>query len=90
MEEFDGTPLAGTYAGSRLKKFVERQGFYIPVATDHDGSESSEDCSESNGGSEDEGLEEASVEGDSPLSETPLRRSNRVRRPRRWYSDDDD
>jgi hypothetical protein len=32
LEEFDGTPLAGTYASNRLKKFVERDRFYVPVA----------------------------------------------------------
>jgi hypothetical protein len=28
LEEFDGTELSGTYAGNRLKKFVERERFY--------------------------------------------------------------
>ena len=28
LEEFDGTQLAGTYSGNRLKKFVVRNRFY--------------------------------------------------------------
>jgi len=31
LEEFDGTPVPGTHPGSRLKKFVRREGFYEPV-----------------------------------------------------------
>ena len=43
LEEFDGTPLSGTYTRNRLKKFVERHSFYIPVATpDSEGSGSSD------------------------------------------------
>jgi hypothetical protein len=42
LEEFDSTELSGIYAGNRLKKFIEQQRFYIPVATNQDtGSESS-------------------------------------------------
>ena len=36
LEEFDGTELAGSYSGNRLKKFVQRKKFYMPVATDTD------------------------------------------------------
>jgi hypothetical protein len=36
LEEFDGTELAGTYSGNRLKKFVQRNRFYMPVAADID------------------------------------------------------
>src|SRR6202011_5709172 len=36
LEEFDGTELSGTYAGNRLKKFVARDRFYIPVTTEFD------------------------------------------------------
>ena len=31
LEEVDGTPLKGTYAGNRLKKFVYKGGTFIPV-----------------------------------------------------------
>jgi hypothetical protein len=31
LEEFDGIELSGTYAGNRLKKFVERDRLYTPV-----------------------------------------------------------
>jgi hypothetical protein len=68
LEEFDGTQLAGTYSGNRLKKFVQRSRFYVPVTTDPD--ESSE--SESSEGSESSGsLAE-------PESEVPARRSARI------------
>jgi hypothetical protein len=30
LEEFDGTPLSGTFAGNRLKKFVKHEGTYEP------------------------------------------------------------
>src|SRR5271167_1521940 len=33
LEEFNGTPLAGTYSGNRLKKFLMRKGLYEPVRT---------------------------------------------------------
>jgi hypothetical protein len=36
LEEFDGTKLASTYSSNRLKKFVQRNRFYMPVATDAD------------------------------------------------------
>jgi hypothetical protein len=36
LEEFDKTELASTYAGNRLKKFVQRNRFYMPVATGTD------------------------------------------------------
>jgi hypothetical protein len=62
LEEFDGIELSGTYSGNRLKKFVERRGFYIPVATpDSKGSESSDDGEES-----------------LPSIEVPVRRSSRI------------
>jgi hypothetical protein len=34
LEEFDRTELASTYSGNRLKKFVQRNRFYMLVATD--------------------------------------------------------
>ena len=34
LEEFDRTELAGTYSGNRLKKFIQRNRFYMPVVTD--------------------------------------------------------
>jgi hypothetical protein len=36
LKEFDRTELASTYASNRLKKFVQRDRFYMPVATDTD------------------------------------------------------
>jgi len=39
LEEFDGTALASTYSGNRLKKFVQRDRFYALVATDREGSD---------------------------------------------------
>ena len=42
LEEFDGIELAGTHAGNRLKKFVERHRFYVPVTMDPESSESDE------------------------------------------------
>ena len=32
MKDFNGSPLPGTYAGNRLKKFIEREGFYKAVS----------------------------------------------------------
>jgi hypothetical protein len=47
LEEFDGTQLASTYSSNRLKKFVQRSRFYVPVTTDSDeGSESSDSLAE--------------------------------------------
>lgn len=34
LEELDGTPLAATYAGVRLKKFITRGGTIVPVLPD--------------------------------------------------------
>ena len=34
LEEFDGTPLAGAYAGNRLKKLVMGNRDYNPVSID--------------------------------------------------------
>jgi hypothetical protein len=36
LEEFDRTPVPGTYSGNRLKKFVKRKGFYKPAETEED------------------------------------------------------
>jgi hypothetical protein len=66
LEEFDGTPLAGTYTSNRLKKFVERHRFYIPVTID-----SKDDSSESSDSSSDEGGELLSYRA-------PIRRSARI------------
>jgi hypothetical protein len=73
LEEFDGTQLAGTYSGNRLKKFVQRSRFYVPVTTDLD--ESSESSSESSEGSEGSESNDSLVE---PGSEVPARRSARI------------
>ena len=34
LEELDGTRMRGTYAGSRLKKFILRQGQFEPAEAD--------------------------------------------------------
>jgi hypothetical protein len=36
LEEFDRTELASTYSSNRLKKFVQRNRFSMPVATNTD------------------------------------------------------
>jgi hypothetical protein len=36
LEEFDNTELASTYSSNRLKKFVQRDKFYILVVTNAD------------------------------------------------------
>jgi hypothetical protein len=68
LEEMDGTPLKGTYAGNRLKKFVFKDDAFQPVDED------SED--------EDLSLSEASNswEGDSAGDTTLPRSSIRTRR----------
>ena len=50
LQEFDRTSLAGTYAGNRLKKFVKRNRFYIPIEDPEGqiGSESEESEQDSN------------------------------------------
>ena len=49
LEDFDGSPLPGTYAGNRLKKFVERKGFYEAVSPNDKGTEQSPEEEENNG-----------------------------------------
>ena len=68
LEEFNGTPLAGTYSSNRLKKFVERHSFYVPAAVSSDGGEDNE-CPEESESSEDEG---------SPPTEVPIQRSAQI------------
>jgi hypothetical protein len=41
LEEFDGTKLASTYSGNCLKKFIQRNKFYMLIATDADMDDSS-------------------------------------------------
>jgi hypothetical protein len=36
LEEFDGTELASTYSSNRLKKFIQRNKFYMLIAIDTD------------------------------------------------------
>jgi len=55
LEEFDGTQLAGTHSGNRLKKFVVRNRFYGPVTDEEVESEDSNGLEESES-SEDEEL----------------------------------
>jgi hypothetical protein len=85
LEEFDGTALAGTYSGNRLKKFVERQRFYIPVATEQEDSVSSEDDEERSEGSE--SAEEPEEAGIDDLLETQPRRSGRLEQKPRIHWD---
>jgi hypothetical protein len=42
LEEFDRTELAGTYSSNRLKKFVQRNRFYMLVAADIDDNSSAD------------------------------------------------
>src|SRR4030081_1100404 len=67
LEEFDGTQLAGTYSGNRLKKFVERDRFYVPVITEPNQDESSEDGED--------------IDEELPSSENLIRRSARIQQP---------
>jgi hypothetical protein len=41
LEKFDSTELASTYSSNRLKKFVQRDRFYILVVTNADLDDSS-------------------------------------------------
>ena len=93
LEEFDGTKLAGTYSGNRLKKFVVRNRFYIPVAAkseDGEGSESSNSLEEAESGeNEDEGskgVDEGLGESTESKPET-LGRGLRVRRAKRFFDE---
>jgi len=87
LEEFDGTALAGTYSGNRLKKFVERQRFYIPVTTEQEDSESSEDDDDEERSEDSEGVGELEEAGTDDLLETQLRRSGRLERKPRIHWD---
>ena len=69
LEEFDGTELAGTYSGNRLKKFVERNRFYTLVAD-----ESTESSDSKSGCQEDSDKDE-----DLSSIKVPVRRSARIR-----------
>ena len=43
LEEFDGTPVPCMHPENWLKKFVKREGFYVPVdAEEEEGSEAEE------------------------------------------------
>ena len=75
LEEFDGTPLAGTYAGNRLKKFVEQERFYIPA----EGYKNQDSESEN---------EEPEQDTDPSDEEIFLERSTRPRRVPARYRDD--
>jgi hypothetical protein len=50
LEELDNTLLAGTFAGNRLKKFIQRKGILVPIDKDSsiDGTEAENDSTESN------------------------------------------
>jgi len=54
LEEFDGTQLAGTYLGNRLKKFVVRNRFYGPVTDEEVESEDGDGPEESESGEDGE------------------------------------
>jgi len=61
LEEFDGTQLASTYLGSRLKKFVVRNRFYGPVTDEEVESEGSNSLEESESSKDEELLTEALI-----------------------------
>jgi len=61
LEEFDGTQLASTYLGSRLKKFVIRNRFYRPVTNKEVESENSNNLEESESSKNEELLTEALI-----------------------------
>jgi hypothetical protein len=61
LEEFDSTELASTYSSNRLKKFVQRDRFYILVVTNADS-----DNSSSTDGSTD------NTDNDSPVLDSPI------------------
>jgi len=65
LEEFDGTQLAGTYSGNRLKKFVVRNRFYRLVTDEEVESEGSNSLEESESSENEELLQ----------TEAPIRRS---------------
>ena len=68
LEEFDSTELASSYSGNRLKKFVQRNRFYMLVATDTD----SDDSSSTDGSTDD-------TDGELPIPDSPtVRRSARI------------
>jgi len=69
LEEFDGTQLAGTYSGNRLKKFVVRNRFYGPVTDEEVESEDSDSPEESESSEDEELLLQ---------TEAPIRRSARI------------
>lgn len=79
LEEFNCTRLTGTYSGSRLKKFVDRNRFYVPVTMDYEDTESSESSEDG------EESEEAEIEDSS--SETEPRRSSRLEQKPRIHWD---
>jgi len=66
LEEFDGTQLAGTYSGNRLKKFVVRNRFYGPVTDEEVESKDGDGLEESESGKDEELLLQ---------TEAPIRRS---------------
>lgn len=73
--------MAPRYSGNRLEKFVERHGFYIPVATNREDDESSEGDEEDSKGSEDVGeIEDVGME-DSLVTQ-PRRSSSPQQKPR--------
>ena len=68
LEEFDGTELAGTYSGNRLKKFIQRNKFYMLIATDADMDDSSSTDSSADG-----------IDNEPPIPDNPtVRRSVRI------------
>jgi len=69
LKEFDGTQLAGTYSGNRLKKFVVRNRFYGLVTDEEVESEDSNGPEESESSENEELLLQ---------TEAPIRRSARI------------
>jgi len=68
LEEFDGTELASTYSSNRLKKFIQRNKFYMLIATDADIDNSSSTDSSAD-----------SIDNEPPILDNPMvRRSVRI------------
>jgi hypothetical protein len=75
LEEFDGTPLKGTYAGNRLKKFVYRGDVFTPITTDDETDSTTPSMSE-----ESDSWEEDSA-GDEELPRATMNTRNTTKQP---------
>jgi hypothetical protein len=71
LEEFDRTELAGTYSSNRLKKFVQKNRFYMLVVTNTD----LDDDSSTDGSTDD-----LTDDSNNELPNPTVRRSARIQR----------